>query len=216
MDPQSFNRAQECWRSNEVALQTCLLPQSSRLYRGKLKLMPGVLDGEHLHLRSLNQQHLETLRGWRYETGFSSPCLPWPPTDDALEWLTRATDTSRTFLIETRTDVAERPEALGWCGLRGLDWKNRHANLIWASRRNALHLEAEALGVLVGFAFLELGLERVECETSPPDRDITALLERIGFKREAIKRESVRRGSRYVDSVVHAVLREDWMLQVIP
>ncbi len=178
--------------------------------------MSGVLDGEHIHLRSLNHQHLETLRGWRYETGFSSPCIAWPPTDDALEWLSRPTDTSRTFLIETQAHAMHRPEALGWCGLRGLDWKNRHANLIWGARRNAVHLEAEALGVLVGFAFLELGLERIECETSAPERETTVLLERIGFKREATKRESMRRGGRYVDSVVQAVLREDWMLQVIP
>jgi RimJ/RimL family protein N-acetyltransferase len=177
--------------------------------------MSGVLDGERIHLRSLNQQHLETLRGWRYETGFSSPSIAWPPADDALEWLTRPTDTSRTFLIELLGHTP-RPEAIGWCGLRGLDWKNRHANLIWGSRRNAVNLEAEALGALVGFAFLELGLERVECEISAPDREATALLERIGFKREAIKRESMRRGGRYVDSVVHAALREDWMLRVIP
>jgi RimJ/RimL family protein N-acetyltransferase len=178
--------------------------------------MPGVLDGEHLHLRSLNPQHLETLRGWRYETGFSSPCMAWPPTDDALEWLARPTETSRAFLIETHAKEGRRSEALGWCGLRGMDCKNRHANLIWGSRRSALNLEAEALGVLVGFAFLELGFERVECETSGPDRDTPVLLERIGFRREATKRESIRRGGRYLDSVVHAVLREDWMLRVMP
>jgi RimJ/RimL family protein N-acetyltransferase len=178
--------------------------------------MPGVLDGEHLHLRSLNAQHLETLRAWRYETGFSSPCLAWPPTDDALETLARPTDTSRAFLIETHARETHRPEALGWCGLRGLDWKNRHANLIWGSRRSAFNLEAEALGVLVGFVFLELGFERVECETAAPDREASRVLEQIGFRREATRREAMRRNGRYVDSVIHAVLREDWMLKVMP
>lgn len=173
--------------------------------------MPGVLDGQHLHLRSLGAQHLEVLRGWRYETGFSSPCVAWPPSDDALELFARPTDSARVFLIETLSG-----ESLGWAGLRGLDWKNRHANLIWGTRRNTLMFEAEALGVLVGFAFLELGLERVESEIAASEGEAIRLLERTGFQREATRREAMRRGGRFVNSSVLAVLREDWMLRVIP
>ena len=173
--------------------------------------MPGALDGQDLHLRSLNAQHLETLRGWRYETGFSSPCLAWPPSDDALDLFARPTESARIFLIEARN-----AEALGWCGLRGMDWKNRHASLIWGSRRNAVALEAQALGVLVGFAFMELGMERIESEIVAADADAASLLERTGFQREATRREAMRRGGRFVNSSVHSVLREDWMLRVMP
>lgn len=178
--------------------------------------MPGVLDGQNLQLRSLNAQHLDVLRGWRYETGFSSPCVAWPPSDEVLDLFTHPTDSARVFLIESRSDEGLGGEKLGWCGLRGLDWKNRHANLIWGTRRSALNLEAQAINVMIGFAFLELGLERVECEIAAGDSDAVQLLERTGFQREATRREAMRRGGRYVNSSVHAVLREDWVSRVLP
>jgi RimJ/RimL family protein N-acetyltransferase len=164
-----------------------------------------LMTGRQVRLRPLGFGHLDILRGWRSEPGFSSPCLNWPPTDDQLDALLRHNEVNRGFLIESNLQ-----EHLGWCAYQRLDWKNRHANLIWGSRRIAAGREREALELLVFFAFSELGLERVETETVASETESARMVEGLGFKPEALRREAAQRAGKPVDLRVHGLLRIEW------
>lgn len=168
-------------------------------------MTPGVMTSSQVRLRPLGFGHLDVLRGWRFEPGFVSPCLSWPPPDDQLDALLRHNDANRGFLIESNLHAA-----LGWCAYQRLDWKNRHVSLIWGIRRIAAGREIEALRLLARFAFDELGLERIEAEIVPTFDDAGRTLETLGFKAEALRREAAHRAGRFVDVRVYGLLRAEW------
>lgn len=68
----------------------------------------------------------------------------------------------------------------------------------------------EALVGLLGRAFGEWGLRRVEADTDPRNRRSLRLLERVGFRREGYMRERFLVGGELQDSVVLGLLGREW------
>jgi len=69
---------------------------------------------------------------------------------------------------------------------------------------------SRAVAVVVGWAFAELDLLRVEMTTTPDNAAVFALARRLGFTQEGVlRRRNVERGQR-VDVVWFGVLREEW------
>jgi len=169
-----------------------------------------LLSGPTVSLRALGVGDLERLRAWRRDPDFACPSasLAWPPTDDRLEAMLRPTDALRAFVLEP----LDSGEPIGWCALLGLDWKNRHVGLAWGQAADANPaLEAEALAVLLAFAFRELNLERVEAEVYADEA--TATLQGLGLALEAVKREAARRpgspAGRFADVALWGMLRNE-------
>jgi diamine N-acetyltransferase len=69
---------------------------------------------------------------------------------------------------------------------------------------------ADALGVLLDFAFDQLRLERVWLDVYASNPDARRLYERVGFVHEATFRHGVYRGGRYDDVDRLAILRSEW------
>jgi RimJ/RimL family protein N-acetyltransferase len=69
---------------------------------------------------------------------------------------------------------------------------------------------ADALGVLLDFAFDQLRLERVWLDVYASNPDARRLYERVGFVHEATFRHGVFRGGRYDDVDRLAILRSEW------
>jgi RimJ/RimL family protein N-acetyltransferase len=64
---------------------------------------------------------------------------------------------------------------------------------------------------LVGsFAFGAVGVHRLEARTLLRDGRANGALRKLGAVQEGVLRESVRRGSEYLDQVLWSVLKEDW------
>jgi RimJ/RimL family protein N-acetyltransferase len=96
----------------------------------------------------------------------------------------------------------ERPahfEATVWINLRRDRW------------RSGLATEAgQALG---DFAFDTLGLHRVYGDTDPRNTGSIAVLEKLGFRREAHFRENWLINGEWCDSYIYAVLAAEWRAQ---
>lgn len=67
-----------------------------------------------------------------------------------------------------------------------------------------------AVRALVDLALGEWGLNRVEIRAAAENRRSRAIPERLGFAQEGILRQAERVGDRLLDSVVYAMLAEDW------
>jgi RimJ/RimL family protein N-acetyltransferase len=110
--------------------------------------------------------------------------------------------------------IARRSDDLvvGTCTLAGLANEHRRAELGFALGRQhwGNGYAAEALPALVGFAFEELGLHRLEADVDPRNHASTRALERLGFQREGYLRERYHMNGEIQDAVLYGLLHRDW------
>lgn len=69
---------------------------------------------------------------------------------------------------------------------------------------------SEAARTFMDYAFAELGLHRIYAETRADNIASWKVMERLGMRREAYFRETVREDEAWRDIVVYAVLAEEW------
>jgi len=68
----------------------------------------------------------------------------------------------------------------------------------------------EALRLVLNFAFLQLGLNRVEAACLPHNAPSRALLARCGLRQEGHARKYLRINGTWQDHLTFAILRDDW------
>ena len=68
----------------------------------------------------------------------------------------------------------------------------------------------EALQALLGYAFAELALHRIEADVDPRNRASIRTVERLGFQREGYLRERWQVNGEIQDTVFYGLLRPDW------
>jgi ribosomal-protein-alanine N-acetyltransferase len=110
--------------------------------------------------------------------------------------------------------VARRDDdrVIGTCTLSQVDASNLRAELGFALGRASWGqgLMGEALGVLLRYAFGELGLRRLEADVDPRNAASIRSLERLGFQREGYMRERWFVGGEAQDSLFYGLLRREW------
>ena len=131
---------------------------------------------------------LEQLRAW-------PASLPWTAEEPSI-------NASETFCRQSRIDYLARkglPMLLflkdcgrfaGACGLHGIDWKHKQAELgYWCHRElQGLGLISEAAQAICSFAQSRLGLRRITCLPDALNLDSRRVAERAGFQLEGILR----------------------------
>ena len=75
-------------------------------------------------------------------------------------------------------------------------------------RRNGHGFEAEML--MINYAFTELNMNRVWCRVFDFNEASQRCAEKVGFKKEGVLRQDCFRAGRYVDTILYAVLAEEW------
>lgn len=120
--------------------------------------------------------------------------------------------------FETRTllqwGIARRDDdaVVGTVTLAGVDPSNRRAEIGFALGRDhwGRGLAAEGVGLVLGFAFATLGLNRIEAEVDPGNEASLRLVEAAGFQREGLLRERCIVGGRVDDAYLYALLAREW------
>ena len=69
---------------------------------------------------------------------------------------------------------------------------------------------SEAVDLILRYAFVELGLHRVEANVQPENKPSIAVLKRIGFAKEGFSRRYLKIAGRWRDHERWAILKEDW------
>lgn len=150
--------------------------------------------------------------------GDADVCRYWSraalPDMDAAEALQREIDhlfTMRTLFQWGMAD--QRSDALiGTCTLAEISAEHRRAAVGFAVRRDlwSRGYATEALEAMVGFAFNELGLRRLEADADPRNAGSIRVLERAGFQREGRQRERLVVNGEVQDAVLFGLLRREW------
>ena len=68
----------------------------------------------------------------------------------------------------------------------------------------------DAVSLALKFAFLELGLHRVEANVQPNNAPSIAVLQRNGFEKEGFSRRYLKIGGRWCDHERWAIIKEHW------
>ena len=170
-----------------------------------------MLRGEKVVLRALQRAEVETVAAWEQEpeTWRLAEDVPLVPktTADALKaydegraW--RADDTYVPFLV----DVGGDP--VGRVSLWGIDLHNRsaHVGITMSPGARGKGYGTDALRVMLGYAFDDRGLHRVQLETLATNAPGLACYRRAGFVEEGRLREHAWVAGRFVDTVVMGVL----------
>ena len=149
--------------------------------------------------------HPEVMRYWSF-----------PPLEDREAAQGLLEDIHGKFRRRTyfQWGVARREDDLvmGTCTLFHLDLDNRRAEIGYALGREhwGKGYMGEALGALLGFAFGELGLHRLEADVDPRNAASIKSLERLGFRQEGYLRERWIVNGEIQDALFFGLLRREW------
>lgn len=100
----------------------------------------------------------------------------------------------------------------GIVGHHQIDWPNRLTSLgYWlAADHQGRGIMTRACRALIGFAFDELHLNRVEIAAAADNRRSLAVIARLGLAEEGLRRQAEWVHDRFADLRCYAMLRRDW------
>lgn len=169
-----------------------------------IDLMPlGLRDGDELF--ELIDRNRLYLRQW----------LPW------LNNVTRSDDT-RAFIRAAQSQASQNNGAqlaicfdgriIGVIGHHQIDWRNRLTSLgYWVGQEfQGKGLVTTATRALVGHAFDEVHLNRVEIRCAVDNRKSQAIPIRLGFRQEGQLRDAEWLYDHFVDHFVYGMLKDEW------
>ncbi len=174
-----------------------------------------LLRGTHIYLDALERKDMEELGGcWRSLelTQYLMQDAVFPQTaEDEMEWFEhmRKDKARYVFAVRLRTDGA----AIGTCSLFDINWRIRKCVFgiaIGYPKHHGKGYGTEALRLILRYAFLELGLNRVQLHVYEFNTRAIRSYEKAGFRQEGVLRQAVYREGRYWDEIVMAILRTEW------
>lgn len=103
---------------------------------------------------------------------------------------------------------------VGIIGHHRIDWPNRLTSLgYWlAADRQGKGFVTRACSALIDFAFNDLLLNRVEISVAVGNNRSIAVVERLGFRQEGVRRQAEWIQDRCLDLRCFAILREEWAI----
>ncbi len=140
----------------------------------------------------------------------AGPAVPHSPQYIKKRYADDAKDKQH-FVFALRTRADDR--LIGFAALRWAEWTHQWALLslgIGAAEDRDRGYEAEALKLILRYAFTELNLHRVNAVVFEYDVRLLQLLERAGFQIEVRRREAIRREGRRWDALHLGLLRAEW------
>lgn len=116
-------------------------------------------------------------------------------------------------LCEFRIRRREDDALVGFVALHSIEWKNQTAQLsigIGPAENRGKGYGAQALALMLQYAFWELGLHRVGLDAIAYNAAALALYKKLGFVEEGRLRQAVYRDGNRFDRVYMGITRPEW------
>lgn len=110
--------------------------------------------------------------------------------------------------------LLETDQLIGFVALFNIKWRNQTAVMAMGIGDPALRglgYGHEALDLLLGYAFHELGLYRVGLTVMDYNTAAIHAYERVGFVREGVERGAIWRAGKRYDLLCYGILRDEWL-----
>jgi RimJ/RimL family protein N-acetyltransferase len=175
----------------------------------------GLYAGERVRLRGTLDSELATLAEWMTDPSIRVTQARYAavPSERSAreivsEWsANKATDVG--FSIET---VGAEPTLVGHVGLFGTDNKDRcgTVGIVIGPPYLGQGYGTDAMRLIVGFGFRELGLHRIQLDVYAFNVRAIAAYRKAGFVEEGRARQLVHHDGRWYDNVQMSILEHEW------
>lgn len=164
-------------------------------------------------LRKLKRDDLQTLLDLKNESWMTTHQITIATMEDQLRWfesLDKDVHTPKNLVLIAESTKFTKP--VGVYKISNIDWANRNCAVAW----DIFHqFRGKKLGkplVIAGtaFCFKILNMWRVGCEILENNIASQKCAEAAGFQLEGLKRESVLKLEKYINSGVYGVLARDF------
>ncbi|MDI3547101.1 MAG: hypothetical protein PWR10_753 [Halanaerobiales bacterium] len=170
--------------------------------------------GERVMLREYRESDFEHIRRWVNNpeiVKYLSDIFLYPQSEkQTRDFLERAMSKEwKGFIIADR----ETGEYIGQVDFVNLDEKNGYGELgivIGDLDQTSKGLGSEALELFLDFGFNQLRLNRIELVCWSYNKRAQRAYEKVGFKKEGIRRQKYFRDGRYFDEYLYGILKEEW------
>ena len=174
-----------------------------------------LLHGVRVHLTPLTSRDLPVMAQWYQDTGFlrlfdADPAYPRAESE-LSEWLEARHRSRDGYMFGIR--LIDRNELIGLVELDGISWANGVCGMSIAIGERGYWRKGygqEAARLLLGFAFGELNLHRVQATILGYNERSIRMFERLGFQREGAFREFLHRDGQRFDMYLYGLLRAEW------
>ncbi len=176
---------------------------------------PGSIDSDRLILRPVTEADLPSLLDINSDAEVVRHLghAPWQSIEDAEAWFAHISKhLSAGSALEFVIVEKQTRKCIGRCGLFEYDATDAQASIGYILGRPYWRqgFMREALTSLIGCAFGELGLRRIEARVEAPNIASSGLLRRLGFTREGVLRERWVAEGGANDAEVFGLLRHEW------
>jgi RimJ/RimL family protein N-acetyltransferase len=177
--------------------------------------MRNPLRGERLRLTAMTEADLPSLAAWYGDGEFLRhlDAVPAVPKNESQlgEWMRSNQARADCMLFAIRR--LDAGNILGYVMIEDVLWNQRVTFFSMAigdpAERNQGY-GTEALELMLGFAFHELNLYRVQLTVFEYNLGAIRAYERVGFRREGVFREFLERDGRRYDMFLYGILRREW------
>jgi RimJ/RimL family protein N-acetyltransferase len=172
-----------------------------------------VLTGARVRLAPPRAEYAPTYIRWLSDRAVTRYLRVRHPTSlrKQQEWLERIAASAEDVLWAIVG--ASDGELIGNIGLTNLVWRHRNAELgylIGERGQWGKGCATEAVRLATGYAFVELGLEKVWATVLAPNEASRRALERNGYRQCAVLRDGGYVEGRWHDLWVGEILKDDW------
>ncbi|GCE08944.1 GNAT family N-acetyltransferase [Dictyobacter aurantiacus] len=178
------------------------------------------LQTDRLLIREFQPDDFAALREVDADSKVQSPrgleALPETQTRDTILYSMVAQQESPRLLYQLAIQLPTSPSLIGWCRLRlaSVDKQEAELGYCLAYRFWGQGYATEAASSLLQFGFEVLCLHRIVAGCLATNRVSAHVLEKLGMRCEAHFRQNVQVTGIWHDSLVYAVLCEEWKQQL--
>ncbi|HEV3448176.1 MAG TPA: GNAT family protein [Gemmataceae bacterium] len=171
------------------------------------------LIGTKIYLRPLEKEDAPSLRTWINDPDVRCTLNMYRPMNlrDEEEFIARATESEHDLALGIV--IKHGDKLIGAAGLHRMDFKNRHASFgisIGDKTEWSRGYGTEATHLMVKHGFETLNFNRIWLYVFEYNARGMRAYEKVGFKREGILRQDRYHEGRYENTILMAILREEW------
>jgi len=172
------------------------------------------LTGKTVYLRGMEKEDLQLLKKWicdekvthYLETGALPPSIE--RLNEEYEQELKTQKNISFLVISKKKDIP-----IGWGGLYIIDWIKRSSELrffIGETKYWNMTAALESEKLLFQYAFEKLNLHKVFAGANVENKGSWKVLERLGFVKEGVFRDTVYRNGKYYDAYMYSILRSEY------
>lgn len=202
--------------SNSVASSAGATEPVTAFYYARGKTVKTVFESERIIIRPLKESDEEAVyEGARHEEVARYLIrLPHPyPREITLPFIRgKIKEFEEGSGYSFAVELKETGRLIGIVGLHEVDAKDKSAKLgYWLAKEHwGKGLATEAVGLLLEFAFQEAGFHRVEGSAFAENKASQRVQEKLGFKREGVRREAVYKDGGWHDAFAYGILKNEY------